>query len=77
MGAIHAFGGMGAVSTSWIVAVDLPHSQQHPRPRRCSRKSVSWTQPVKGEIFVMVGVAQFLHPPYQMCCTATRRCRNP
>ena len=63
MGAIHAFRGKGAVSTAWIVAVDLPHSQQHPRPQRCSWKSLSWTQTAKGEIFAMVGMAPFLHPP--------------
>jgi hypothetical protein len=77
MGAVHTFGGKGAVSTAWIVAVDLPHSQQHPRPQRCSRKRLSWTQPAKGESFTMVGVAPFLQPSYQMCCTAPRRCRNP
>jgi len=49
MGAVHAFGGKGAVSTAWIVAVDLPHSQQHPHPQMCSWKSLSWTQPVKGD----------------------------
>jgi hypothetical protein len=40
--------GKGAVSTAWIVVVDLPHSQ-HPRPKRCSRKGLSWTQCVKGD----------------------------
>ena len=49
MGAIHAFRGKGAVSTVWIVAAGLPHSQQHPRPQRCSRKSLRWTQPAKGK----------------------------
>ena len=77
MGAIHAFGGgKGTVSTAWIVAVDMPHSQQHRRPQKCSRKSLSWTQPVKGEIFA-TGVAPFLHLPYQMCRTIPRCCRNP
>jgi hypothetical protein len=77
MGAIHTFGGKGAVSTAWIVAVDLPHSRQLHRPQKCLRNSLSWTHPVKGEIFVMVGVAPFLNLLYQMCCTAPHHCRNP
>ena len=29
------------------------------------------------EIFATVGLAPFLHPPYQVCRTAPRRCWNP
>jgi hypothetical protein len=70
-------GGKGAVSTAWIVAVYLSPPQQLRRPQKCSRNSLSWTHPVKGEIFVTVVMAPFLHLPYQMCRTAPHRCQNP
>ena len=73
MCALHAFGVKGAVSTGRVVAVDLPHHQQHPHLQSCWQKNLG----LEGlKTIAKVGVA-CCPPCPQKRNISPHRCLNP